>query len=111
MRCRPAWEAVVEVWSPEMIERAQQLLDEGEAAATQEPHKQRIRFERRVFQHTMFMRHVYHLHLARQKLEAIGDAVAGEGLLQKQERILNQALDVDLPKHFSQHWIRDVWLR
>jgi hypothetical protein len=59
----------------------------------------------------MLLRQVFHLHLARQKLELIEDTERSQDLRNKQLKILEQARNVDLPKHFDPHFFDNLgWL-
>ena len=104
VRCRAPWEVAVDIFDTDMVRRARELLGEAEKSADTPPRQERVQLERRVFEHTMLMRQVFHLHLARQKLELIEDVESSQDLHKKQLKILEQARGIDLPKHFDPHW-------
>jgi hypothetical protein len=111
VRCRAPWEVAVDIFDPDMIRRAHELLDEAENLAQTPAQQGRVQLERRVFEHTMLLRQVFHLHLARQKLELIEDTERSQDLRNKQLKILEQARNVDLPKHFDPHFFDNLgWL-
>ena len=112
VHCRTAWEAVVEIWTPELIDKARELLDEALHAAGSPRYRQHVELERRVFEHTVLMRSIYLLHRARRSLEEAGLDAESAHLRESQLRFLAQAEQIDLPKHFTGKWcIEPLWIR
>ena len=111
VHCRPVWEAVVEIFTPAMIERARNLLAEALRAARDGTHRRRIRMERDLFEHTVLMREIYYLHIARQKLEEAGDAKSSRLLFKKQLVVWDKARHMPLAKHTNREWLDLMWLK
>ena len=112
VRCRPVWEAVVEIWTPGLIDTARELLDEALAVAGRPAGRRRVELERRVFEHTVLMRSIYLLHRARRRLEEADLDAESAHLRESQLRLLAQAEEIDLPKHFSRKWLLEpLWIR
>ena len=72
VRCRPGWEVPLDLLTGELIVRSRELLEEAHRRAQRTVHKQRVRAERNVFEHTVRMREIFKIHQARQKLEDAG---------------------------------------
>ncbi len=110
VRCRSPWEAVVDIFTPEMMDHVRRLLDQAEVRTKKVHYKIRIQLERRVFEHTILMKKIFNLHLARQKLDEIGDTKGSQTLRQKQVNIIRQAEEIPLPKHFNRDWLETTWI-
>ena len=104
VRCRAPWEPAVDIYDPEMIERSRKLLDQAEKLADTPGRQERVQLEMRIFEHTVLMRHLFHLHLARQRLERVDDTESSEHLREKQLRILEEAQQIELAKHYDPKW-------
>lgn len=101
VRLHEVWDVAVDLFSQAMIVRARALLDQAESAASNSVHKERIRLERKVFEHTVLIRQIYHLHLARRELEQINDRRTSQSLYQNQLKLFERAEKIDLPKNYS----------
>ena len=117
VRCRPGWEVPLDLLTGELIVRSRELLEEAHRRAQRTLHKQRVRAERNVFEHTVRMREIFKIHQARQKLEDAGLIEESQELARAQRRTLTAARDVDLPKHHGETmiagdktWIEMMWM-
>ena len=117
VRCRAPWEVAVDIFDPDMIQRARELLDEADRLSEAECHKERVQSERNIFEYTVRMREVFKIHQARQKLDEAGLTEASERLAQAQREILAAARSIDLPKRGGEinfdgekSWIELMWM-